>query len=119
MSGNSSGLLDSFGSGGMGGSGEDEKDMKMEEIGEVGGGGGNRWPRPETLALLRIRSEMDKAFRDSTLKAPLWEEVSRFFCYIHIYSDTCIYIHWKMKVKFYDLVYTLTHFAHAYIVIFS
>ncbi|CDY45957.1 BnaA02g17830D [Brassica napus] len=61
----------------MGGSGEDEKDMKMEEIGEVGGGGGNRWPRPETLALLRIRSEMDKAFRDSTLKAPLWEEVSR------------------------------------------
>ncbi|CAN6845546.1 hypothetical protein Bca4012_050471 [Brassica carinata] len=61
----------------MGGSGEDEKDMTMEEIGEVGGGGGNRWPRPETLALLRIRSEMDKAFRDSTLKAPLWEEISR------------------------------------------
>ncbi|CAA7013493.1 unnamed protein product [Microthlaspi erraticum] len=76
MSGNSSGLLDSSG-GGVGGSGEEEKDMKMEETGEGGGGGGNRWPRPETLALLRIRSEMDKAFRDSTLKAPLWEEISR------------------------------------------
>ncbi|CAA7392041.1 unnamed protein product [Spirodela intermedia] len=42
-----------------------------------GGGGGNRWPRQETLALLKIRSEMDAAFRDATLKAPLWEEVSR------------------------------------------
>ncbi|KAL1189986.1 Trihelix transcription factor GT-2 [Cardamine amara subsp. amara] len=76
MSGNSSGLLESSG-GGAGGSGEEEKDMKIEETGEGAGGGGNRWPRPETLALLRIRSEMDKAFRDSTLKAPLWEEISR------------------------------------------
>lgn len=39
--------------------------------------GGNRWPRPETLALLKIRSDMDATFRDSNLKAPLWEEVSR------------------------------------------
>lgn len=78
MSGNSLGLLDSSG-GGVGGSAEEEKDMKMEETNEVGGGGGgSRWPRPETLALLRIRSEMDKSFRDSTLKAPLWEEISRF-----------------------------------------
>ncbi|XVE86602.1 hypothetical protein DITRI_Ditri18aG0047000 [Diplodiscus trichospermus] len=38
---------------------------------------GNRWPRQETLALLKIRSEMDVAFRDSGVKAPLWEEVSR------------------------------------------
>ncbi|KAJ8769535.1 hypothetical protein K2173_005138 [Erythroxylum novogranatense] len=38
---------------------------------------GNRWPRQETLALLKIRSDMDSAFRDSSLKAPLWEEVSR------------------------------------------
>ncbi|XP_018447114.1 trihelix transcription factor GTL1 isoform X2 [Raphanus sativus] len=38
---------------------------------------GNRWPREETLALLRIRSEMDSTFRDATLKAPLWEHVSR------------------------------------------
>ncbi|XP_072962349.1 trihelix transcription factor DF1-like [Typha angustifolia] len=46
---------------------------------EVSGGGtpGNRWPRQETLALLKIRSEMDAAFRDATLKSPLWEEVSR------------------------------------------
>ena len=41
------------------------------------GGGGNRWPRQETLALLKIRSEMDAAFRESSLKAPLWQEVSR------------------------------------------
>ncbi|EPS67979.1 hypothetical protein M569_06795, partial [Genlisea aurea] len=45
--------------------------------GDVGGGGGNRWPKQETLALLRIRSEMDVDFRDSSFKGPLWEEVSR------------------------------------------
>ncbi|KAL4332898.1 hypothetical protein GQ457_07G022450 [Hibiscus cannabinus] len=39
--------------------------------------GGNRWPRQETLALLKIRSDMDSVFRDSTPKGPLWEEVSR------------------------------------------
>ncbi|KAL5719348.1 hypothetical protein ACHQM5_012140 [Ranunculus cassubicifolius] len=45
---------------------------------ERGGvGGGNRWPRQETMALLKIRSEMDAAFRDATLKGPLWEDVSR------------------------------------------
>ncbi|GMY12310.1 trihelix transcription factor DF1-like [Fagus crenata] len=38
---------------------------------------GNRWPRLETLAMLKIRSDMDDAFRDATTKAPLWEEVSR------------------------------------------
>ncbi|GLJ16326.1 hypothetical protein SUGI_0275890 [Cryptomeria japonica] len=38
---------------------------------------GNRWPRQETLALLKIRSEMDASFRDSSLKGPLWEHVSR------------------------------------------
>lgn len=42
-----------------------------------GGSGGNRWPRQETLALLQIRSDMDGVFRDSSLKGPLWEEVSR------------------------------------------
>ncbi|KAJ4909194.1 Duplicated homeodomain-like superfamily protein [Raphanus sativus] len=41
------------------------------------GFGGNRWPRQETLALLKIRSEMGIAFRDATVKGPLWEEVSR------------------------------------------
>ncbi|KAM3317095.1 hypothetical protein ACQJBY_034977 [Aegilops geniculata] len=39
--------------------------------------GGNRWPRQETLALLKIRSEMDAAFREAALKGPLWEQVSR------------------------------------------
>ncbi|XP_078161459.1 trihelix transcription factor GTL1-like isoform X2 [Carex rostrata] len=42
-----------------------------------GGASGNRWPRQETLALLKIRSDMDAVFRDATLKGPLWEEVSR------------------------------------------
>ncbi|KAJ7564200.1 hypothetical protein O6H91_02G006600 [Diphasiastrum complanatum] len=39
--------------------------------------GGNRWPRQETLALIKIRSEMDSSFRDCAVKGPLWEEVSR------------------------------------------
>ncbi|KAL6633877.1 hypothetical protein ACP70R_026548 [Stipagrostis hirtigluma subsp. patula] len=41
------------------------------------GSGGSRWPREETLALIRIRSEMDAAFRSAPLKAPLWEDVAR------------------------------------------
>ncbi|CAD6260140.1 unnamed protein product [Miscanthus lutarioriparius] len=54
-----------------------------EMMGSGGGGGGssgassNRWPREETQALIRIRSEMDATFRDATLKGPLWEDVSR------------------------------------------
>nr|XP_043635766.1 trihelix transcription factor DF1-like [Erigeron canadensis] len=48
---------------------------------EEGGGdrssSGNRWPKHETLALIKIRSEMDAAFRDSNLKGPLWDNVSR------------------------------------------
>ncbi|GMI64813.1 hypothetical protein HRI_000150600 [Hibiscus trionum] len=39
--------------------------------------GGNRWPRQETLALLKIRSDMDVTFREGSVKGPLWEEVSR------------------------------------------
>ncbi|XP_062217055.1 trihelix transcription factor GTL1-like [Phragmites australis] len=45
--------------------------------GERGVPAGNRWPRQETLALLKIRSEMDAAFREAALKGPLWEQVSR------------------------------------------
>ncbi|CAA7013494.1 unnamed protein product [Microthlaspi erraticum] len=41
------------------------------------GFGLNRWPRQETLALLKIRSDMGIAFRDASVKGPLWEEVSR------------------------------------------
>ncbi|KNA21649.1 hypothetical protein SOVF_040880 [Spinacia oleracea] len=37
----------------------------------------NRWPKQETMALLRIRSEMDFAFRDTGFKAHLWDEISR------------------------------------------
>ncbi|XVF53247.1 hypothetical protein PTKIN_Ptkin05aG0084400 [Pterospermum kingtungense] len=60
-----------------GGGGGDEGDR-------AGGGGaaggvasGNRWPRQETLALLKIRSDMDATFRDASVKGPLWEDVSR------------------------------------------
>lgn len=59
-----------LGGGGGGGGGF------MTEDGERNSGG-NRWPRQETIALLKIRSEMDVIFRDSSLKGPLWEEVSR------------------------------------------
>ncbi|KAK1321171.1 Trihelix transcription factor GT-2 [Acorus calamus] len=55
---------------------EDALEAAGEEM-ERGGVSGNRWPRQETLALLKIRSEMDSAFRDATLKGPLWEDVSR------------------------------------------
>ncbi|XP_057810178.1 trihelix transcription factor GTL1-like isoform X2 [Salvia miltiorrhiza] len=49
----------------------------IQATAEAGGSSSNRWPRQETLALLQIRSEMDTAFRDATLKGPLWEQVSR------------------------------------------
>ncbi|KAI3947893.1 hypothetical protein MKX01_034558 [Papaver californicum] len=49
----------------------------LSEDGDRNLSGGSRWPRQETMALLKIRSEMDVIFRDSTLKGPLWEEVSR------------------------------------------
>lgn len=62
--------------------GGDEGDGAGGRGGGGGGGGagvasGNRWPRQETLALLKIRSDMDAAFRDATVKGPLWEDVSR------------------------------------------
>ncbi|MCO5590315.1 hypothetical protein L7F22_044284 [Adiantum nelumboides] len=50
--------------------------LGVDEL-DKGGSGGNRWPRQETLALLKVRSEMDSSFRDSSLKRPLWDEVSR------------------------------------------
>ncbi|GJU11753.1 trihelix transcription factor GT-2-like protein [Tanacetum coccineum] len=65
---------DLAGSGGSGFS-EDERGGRTDDGGR--NSGGNRWPRQETLALLKIRSDMDVAFRDSSLKGPLWDEVSR------------------------------------------
>lgn len=64
--------------GGSGGSSEvgASSSVPVEENERIGGGG-NRWPRQETLALLKIRSDMDVTFRDASLKGPLWEEVSR------------------------------------------
>ncbi|KAI3492339.1 hypothetical protein L1887_43269 [Cichorium endivia] len=61
-------------SGAAAGFSEDERG-RVEEGGR--NSGGNRWPRQETLALLKIRSDMDVVFRDSSLKGPLWDEVSR------------------------------------------
>ncbi|EXC19898.1 Trihelix transcription factor GT-2 [Morus notabilis] len=61
--------------GGSGGGGEDER-IRGEELGDRSFGG-NRWPRQETISLLKIRSDMDVAFRDASVKGPLWEEVSR------------------------------------------
>lgn len=64
------------GGGGVGSnSGDDERGSRVEEGDRSFGG--NRWPRQETLALLKIRSDMDVAFRDASVKGPLWEEVSR------------------------------------------
>ncbi|CAJ1976950.1 unnamed protein product [Sphenostylis stenocarpa] len=63
------------GGGGVGSNSGDDERGRIEE-GERSFGG-NRWPRQETLALLRIRSDMDVAFRDASVKGPLWEEVSR------------------------------------------
>ncbi|PQQ08000.1 trihelix transcription factor GT-2-like [Prunus yedoensis var. nudiflora] len=56
---------------------QEDKDGRVDDPGDRNLYGGNRWPRQETLALLKIRSQMDAAFRDSSLKAPLWEDVSR------------------------------------------
>ncbi|XP_038996268.1 trihelix transcription factor GTL1-like isoform X2 [Hibiscus syriacus] len=56
-------------------------ELGLGDRGGRGGGGrgasGNRWPRQETLALLKIRSDMDATFRDAAVKGPLWEDLSR------------------------------------------
>ncbi|CAL0305296.1 unnamed protein product [Lupinus luteus] len=57
-------------------SAEEEEEHGREEDGDRNSTV-NRWPREETMALLKIRSEMDTAFRDINPKAPLWEQVSK------------------------------------------
>ncbi|GMH22269.1 hypothetical protein Nepgr_024112 [Nepenthes gracilis] len=54
----------------------DEDPRRGDDFGDRSSAG-NRWPRQETLALLQIRSDMGVVFRDSSLKGPLWDEVSR------------------------------------------
>ena len=59
--------------------------------------GGNRWPRQETIALLKIRSDMDVVFRDASVKGPLWEDVSRSennncVCVYNTYMYVCVYV---------------------------
>jgi len=68
-------VVASGGGGGVGSNSGDDERGRIDE-GERSFGG-NRWPRQETLALLRIRKDMDVAFRDASVKGPLWEEVSR------------------------------------------
>ncbi|XP_009626647.1 trihelix transcription factor DF1-like [Nicotiana tomentosiformis] len=66
------------GGGSVGGGSEEEERSRGELEGEKNNiSGGNRWPHDETLALLKIRSQMDLAFRDSNFKGPLWDEISR------------------------------------------
>lgn len=72
---------DELGASGAGAVGFDAEGLAAAAAGEEGASGGsagNRWPRQETLELLKIRSDMDAAFRDATLKGPLWEQVSRY-----------------------------------------
>ncbi|XP_022926243.1 trihelix transcription factor GT-2-like [Cucurbita moschata] len=78
------GLMDDVGESGAVTAEDNNKTCGEDERGRSGEGdngdrsfGGNRWPRQETLALLKIRSEMDVAFRDASVKGPLWEQVSR------------------------------------------
>uniref|UniRef100_A0A7N0T9D9 Myb-like domain-containing protein n=1 Tax=Kalanchoe fedtschenkoi TaxID=63787 RepID=A0A7N0T9D9_KALFE len=54
---------------------EDERVREFEEHDR--NFAGNRWPHDETLALIKVRSDMDAAFRESSAKGPLWDEVSR------------------------------------------
>lgn len=51
-----------------------------EELGDVGAGGETqrRWPRQETLTLLDVRARLDSRFKETSHKAPLWDEVSRY-----------------------------------------
>lgn len=85
--GNVEELLPAGGGSGGGGVAEEDGFGGSEEPDRGGFGGGNRWPRQETLALLKIRSEMDAAFRDATVKGPLWDDVSRFFLSLLLLSN--------------------------------
>ncbi|CAM6024815.1 unnamed protein product [Sphagnum balticum] len=61
-----------------GGGGDDGGGRSTPPLGDgSSAAAGNRWPRQETLVLIKIRSKMDASFRDSGLKGPLWEEVAR------------------------------------------
>lgn len=76
-------------------------EVEQQEAGGGGGGGedsertsgGNRWPKQETIALLKIRSEMDAEFKDSSIKGPLWQQVSRFiFTYLHVFYPYMLFL---------------------------
>jgi hypothetical protein len=36
-----------------------------------------RWPKPEVLTLIKLRSDMEPRFQEAGLKGPLWEEISQ------------------------------------------
>ncbi|XP_031492550.1 trihelix transcription factor GTL1-like [Nymphaea colorata] len=63
------------------GEGEDQEE-RCAAASEIGGEKPlhehtNRWPREETLALLKIRSSVEATIRDSNFKGTVWEHVSR------------------------------------------
>ncbi|CAN6439657.1 unnamed protein product [Victoria cruziana] len=60
----------------------DDQEERCGGIPEIGGEKPlhehtNRWPREETLALLKIRSSVEATIRDSNFKGTVWEHVSR------------------------------------------
>ncbi|KAG5246050.1 trihelix transcription factor [Salix suchowensis] len=71
-------VCEAGGAGGFGSSStEEDKNTGVDHKADRMNYGANRWPRQETLALLKTRSAMDAVFRDSSLKGSLWEDVSR------------------------------------------
>ena len=87
------------GGGGVGSNSESDVERGRVEDGERSFGG-NRWPRQETLALLRIRSDMDTVFRDASVKGPLWDEVSRLVNLFYV----CIIYLFLQKISLYGLL---------------
>jgi len=57
-----------------------EQQIIPQEIGSGGGSGSepasSRWPKPEVLALIKLRSGLETKYQEAGPKGPLWEEIS-------------------------------------------
>ncbi|KAJ6293343.1 hypothetical protein OIU78_025347 [Salix suchowensis] len=57
-----------------------EQQRAPQEIGSGGGSGSepasSRWPKPEVLALIKLRSGLETRYQEAGPKGPLWEEIS-------------------------------------------
>jgi hypothetical protein len=57
-----------------------EQQIITQEIGSGGGSGSepasSRWPKPEVLALIKLRSGLETKYQEAGPKGPLWEEIS-------------------------------------------